>query len=141
MRVSRQQRIPFMSISCSHNRPAWRCSSVADCIFCRIAAKEVSSEIVAEDEQVVAFRDINPQAPVHILVIPKKHLANVAAAGEADEGLLGHLLRVGAQVAAEAGVAESGYRMVLNRGEDAGEAVPHTHLHVIGGRALGWPPG
>jgi len=114
---------------------------MADCIFCKIAAKEVPSQIVAEDDQVVAFRDANPQAPVHVLVIPKSHIANVAAAEKGDESLLGHILRVGAQVATEAGVAQGGYRMVLNRGPDAGEAVPHIHLHVIGGRALEWPPG
>jgi len=114
---------------------------VSECIFCKIAAKEVPSQIVAEDDQVVAFTDTNPQAPVHVLVIPKRHIANVAAAREGDESLLGHLLRVGTQVAVEAGLVESGYRMVLNRGRDAGEVVLHIHLHVIGGRALGWPPG
>jgi histidine triad (HIT) family protein len=114
---------------------------VVDCIFCKIAAKEIPSDIVAEDDQVVAFSDINPQAPVHVLVIPKRHIANVAAAGAQDQDLLGHLLRVGAQVAAQAGVAESGFRLVINRGPHSGEAVPHLHLHVVGGRPLGWPPG
>ena len=112
-----------------------------DCLFCRIAAKEIPSQIVFEDEQVVAFKDINPQGPVHILVIPKRHIANVATAAAEDEALLGHILCVGAQVAAEAGVAESGFRLVFNRGAHAGEAVPHLHLHVIGGRPLAWPPG
>ncbi len=114
---------------------------MADCLFCRIAAHEIPSQIVAEDDQVLAFRDINPQGPVHILVIPKRHVANVAAAGADDEALLGHLLRIGAQIAAAEGVAESGYRLVFNRGPHAGEAVPHLHLHVIGGRPLAWPPG
>jgi histidine triad (HIT) family protein len=114
---------------------------MADCLFCQIAAHEIPTQIVTEDDQVIAFRDINPQGPVHLLVIPKRHIANVAAAQADDEALLGHLLRVGAQVATAEGVAESGYRLVFNRGPHAGEAVPHLHLHVIGGRPLGWPPG
>jgi histidine triad (HIT) family protein len=114
---------------------------MSDCLFCRIVAGEVPSRIVFEDERLVAFEDINPQAPVHLLVIPRKHVANVAAAQAEDESLLGHLLRVGAQVAAEAGVAASGFRLVVNRGPHSGEAVPHLHLHVLGGRPLGWPPG
>ena len=112
-----------------------------DCIFCKIVAGEIPSEIVAEDDKTVAFKDINPQAPVHILVIPKKHIANSAATGAEDEALLGRLIRAGCEVAAEVGVNETGFRLVLNNGRDAGEAVPHLHLHVLGGRSLGWPPG
>ena len=112
-----------------------------DCIFCKIATKEMPSEIVAEDEETIAFKDINPQAPVHILVIPKKHIANSAAAAAEDEALLGRLILTGCQVASEAGVSQTGFRLVLNNGCDAGEAVPHMHLHELGCRALGWPPG
>lgn len=114
---------------------------MGDCLFCRIVAREVSATVVAEDEQVLAFKDINPQAPVHILVVPKRHISNTAGSAEEDEPLLGHLLRMGCRVASEAGVGESGFRLVLNNGPDSGEAVPHLHLHVLGGRRLGWPPG
>jgi len=114
---------------------------MADCLFCRIVAGEIPAALVAEDEDVVAFKDINPQAPVHILVIPRRHLPNTAASAEADEPLIGHLLRVGCRIAAEAGVGDSGFRLVLNNGPDSGEAVNHLHLHVLGGRRLVWPPG
>jgi histidine triad (HIT) family protein len=112
-----------------------------ECLFCKIASGELPAEIVYEDERCVAFKDINPQAPVHILVIPKRHVGNMAALEEADEALAGHLVRVCAQVAKEAGVEEGGYRVVANVGPDAGESVPHLHLHVLGGRKLAWPPG
>jgi len=114
---------------------------MADCLFCRIAAGEIPAAVLAEDEDMLAFRDINPQAPVHLLAIPKRHIANTAASTEEDEALLGALLRFGCRVASEAGVAESGFRLVLNNGPDSGEAVPHLHLHILGGRRLGWPPG
>jgi len=114
---------------------------MADCLFCKIVAGEIPATVVAEDEGLLAFRDINPQAPTHLLVIPRRHIANTVASTEADEALLGRLLRFGCRVAAEAGVAESGFRLVLNNGPDSGEAVPHLHLHVLGGRKLGWPPG
>jgi len=114
---------------------------MADCLFCRIIAGEIPATVVAQDDELLAFRDINPQAPVHLLVIPRRHIANSAASEEDDAPLLGRLLRFGCRVAAEAGIGDSGFRLVLNNGPDSGEAVPHLHLHVLGGRRLGWPPG
>jgi histidine triad (HIT) family protein len=112
-----------------------------DCIFCRIAAGEIDSEIVHEDEHCVAFRDINPQAPTHVLVIPRRHIAGLAETEEGDRELLGHLMLTVADVARAEGIAESGYRTVINWGRDAGMEVPHLHIHVLGGRAMSWPPG
>ena len=112
-----------------------------DCIFCKIVAGEIPSKKIYEDESAFAFRDINPQAPTHALVIPRKHIASLDAAGEADEALLGHLLRVAAQVAHSEGHAEGGFRTVINNGADAGQTVFHIHVHVLAGRHLSWPPG
>lgn len=110
-------------------------------LFTRIIRRELPSQIVHEDDRAIAIRDIRPQAPVHILIIPKKVIARVGEAEAADESLLGHLLLVAAEVARKEGIAGSGYRLVINNGPDAGEAVPHLHVHLLGGRALGWPPG
>jgi len=112
-----------------------------DCIFCKIAAGEMPSDLVYEDEDCVAFRDINPQAPTHILVIPRKHVVGLAEAQHEDETLLGKLMLAAAQIADDEGLNESGYRVVVNWGPDSGMAVPHLHLHVLGGRAMAWPPG
>jgi histidine triad (HIT) family protein len=112
-----------------------------DCIFCKIVAGEIPAQLVYEDEGAVAFRDINPQAPTHVLVIPRTHVASLAEAGEGHESLLGRLLLAAARVAREAGLAESGYRTVINSGAGAGQSVFHLHLHVLGGRPLKWPPG
>jgi histidine triad (HIT) family protein len=112
-----------------------------DCIFCKIAAGEMDAEIVYEDEQCVAFRDINPQAPTHILVIPRTHITGIAETEESDRDLLGHLLLTVADVARDEGIAESGYRTVINWGRDGGMEVSHLHLHLLGGRAMSWPPG
>ncbi len=112
-----------------------------DCLFCQIAAGEIDSDIVYEDEDCLAFHDINPQAPTHVLVIPRRHIAGLAEAEEGDRDLLGHLLLVAAEVAREEGIAESGYRTVINWGRDGGMEVSHLHLHVLGGRAMSWPPG
>jgi histidine triad (HIT) family protein len=110
-------------------------------LFEKIAAREVPATIVYEDEQVVAFRDIKPQAPTHILIIPRKPIPRIAEAKPEDQQVLGHLLLKAAEVARQLGLAESGFRLVLNNGRDAGEAVPHLHCHIVGGRRLGWPPG
>jgi histidine triad (HIT) family protein len=112
-----------------------------DCIFCKIVAGEIPAAKVFEDERAVAFRDINPQAPTHALVIPRAHVSSLNEASESDEALLGHLLRVAARVAREEGHAEAGYRTVINTGAHAGQTVFHVHVHVLGGRALSWPPG
>jgi histidine triad (HIT) family protein len=112
-----------------------------NCLFCRIIAGEVPADIVHQDERCVAFRDINPQAPVHVLVIPRDHMESLDEATQKDEALLGHLLRVAARVANEQGLSESGYRTVVNTGAGAGQSVFHLHVHVLGGRPLSWPPG
>jgi len=112
----------------------------ASCIFCRIASKEVPSAIVYENEDLLAFRDLSPQAPTHILVIPKRHVASLDDLGAADDALLGSMLLAAKHVATEAGLAR-GYRIVTNCGPDAGQSVAHLHLHVLGGRPMSWPPG
>jgi histidine triad (HIT) family protein len=114
---------------------------VTECLFCAIVAGEIPATGVRETDQVLAFRDINPQAPTHVLVIPKAHYPNVAALAAADEGLLGALITEAHQVAVAEGIAESGYRVVFNTGEQAGQTVPHVHAHLLGGRSLTWPPG
>jgi histidine triad (HIT) family protein len=111
------------------------------CIFCKIVAGELPAAKVFEDERAIAFSDINPQAPTHALVIPRAHIASLNEAVESDEALLGHLLRVAARVAREAGHAEGGFRTVVNTNADAGQTVFHVHVHVLGGRKLTWPPG
>jgi histidine triad (HIT) family protein len=110
-------------------------------IFSKIIAREIPARIVYEDELCLAFHDVNPQAPVHILIIPKKEIPRVAAATRADEPLVGHLLFVAQNVARGEGIADTGFRLVINNGRDGGETVPHLHVHLLGGRALAWPPG
>lgn len=114
---------------------------MSDTIFGKIARGEVETDFLYEDEHAVAFHDLAPQAPVHILVIPRKPIVNLADASDEDRELLGHCLRVCAQVAADAGLEEGGYRVVTNNGEGGGQSVFHLHFHVLGGRALQWPPG
>lgn len=112
-----------------------------DCIFCKIARRELDAAVIYEDDQCVAFEDLNPQAPVHVLVIPKKHLADFGEADAADAQLLGHLCRVCENVAELKGIAADGYRVVANKGALSGQSVFHLHLHVLGGRPMSWPPG
>ena len=112
-----------------------------NCLFCRIIAGEIPGEVVHQDEQCVVIQDINPQAPMHILVIPRDHLESLDEASQRDERLLGHLLRVSARVANDQGHGEGGYRTVINTGAGAGQSVFHLHLHVLAGRPLNWPPG
>ena len=111
------------------------------CLFCRIVAGETPADFVYQDERCVVIRDINPQAPMHVLVIPREHLESLDDAAQTDEPLLGHLLRVGARVANDEGHGESGYRSVINTGAGAGQSVFHLHVHVLAGRTLNWPPG
>jgi len=113
----------------------------ADCLFCRIIAREIPADIVHRDETVLAFRDINPQAPTHILVIPTRHIASAAELTDADGPLVGHLLAVIADLARAEDVVASGFRVVTNTGPDAGQSVAHLHLHLLGGRSMAWPPG
>lgn len=110
-------------------------------IFDKIIAKEIPADIVYEDDRCLAFRDISPQAPVHVLVIPKKPIRSIETAMDKDAALLGHLMTVIRDVARSEGVAEGGYRVVTNIGGDGGQSVDHLHFHVLGGRKLGWPPG
>ena len=110
-------------------------------LFEKIAARQIPAKIVYEDDLVLAFHDINPQAPVHVLLVPKKPIARVGEAQAGDQALLGHLLLKAAHVAALLGLADSGYRLVLNQGRGGGESVPHLHCHILGGRPLAWPPG
>ena len=109
-------------------------------LFQKICDREIPGTIVYEDEQVVAFRDIHPAAPTHVLIVPRKPIARVGEAGPEDQAVLGHLLLKAADVARQLGL-QGGYRLVFNNGRDAGEAVPHLHCHILGGRQLGWPPG
>jgi len=113
---------------------------MSDTIFSKIINREIPADIVYEDDRALAFKDINPQAPTHILVIPKKPIPQLAASQAEDQDLLGHLLLIVKEVAAEAGL-ENGYRVVLNNGADSGQTVDHLHLHILGGRSMQWPPG
>jgi histidine triad (HIT) family protein len=115
--------------------------SEQNCLFCRIVAGEIPADIVYQDERCIAFRDTNPQAPVHVLVIPREHMESLDEATQKDEATLGHLLRVAARVANEQGISETGYRAVINTGAGAGQSIFHLHVHVLGGRQLNWPPG
>lgn len=112
-----------------------------DCLFCKIAAGQIPSDKLFEDDTLLAFRDIDPQAPVHFLVIPKKHISSAAALTENDSALLGHVFAVIAKLCRELGCDESGYRVVTNVGEDGGQSVKHLHFHVLAKRSLAWPPG
>ena len=112
-----------------------------DCLFCRIASGAIPVTFLYQDEDVVAFPDINPKAPTHALVVPRRHVATLNDLAPGDDALVGKMIRVGGLVAGQKGHAQSGYRTVFNCGADAGQTVFHIHLHVLGGRVLGWPPG
>jgi Diadenosine tetraphosphate (Ap4A) hydrolase and other HIT family hydrolases len=114
---------------------------MSECIFCKIAKGEIPAEVVYEDDQVLAFRDLNPQAPVHILVIPRRHIATLNDLDDGDAELMGRLHLAAKRIAADEGIAESGYRTVINCNAAAGQTVFHVHLHLLGGRPMGWPPG
>jgi histidine triad (HIT) family protein len=110
------------------------------CIFCKIVQREVPAKIVYEDDRAVAFNDINPKAPVHVLIVPRRHLGTLLDAGEADDRLLGHLLLAANRVAGQEGIAERGFRLVLNCNSEGGQVVFHLHIHLLGGRPLRWNP-
>lgn len=112
-----------------------------DCLFCRIANMEIPADIVFEDDTVLAFRDITPKAPTHILLIPREHISSAASLTDENGPMLGRLFSVAAQLARDEGIARTGYRLTTNSGADAGQSVRHLHFHLMGGRAMGWPPG
>lgn len=114
---------------------------MTDCLFCKIAQQQIPATIIHQDDQVVAFRDISPQAPVHALVIPRRHITTLNDIGPADAGLLGHMIVTAQQIAAQDGIDETGFRLVMNCNRDGGQTVYHIHLHVLGGRSMHWPPG
>ncbi len=111
-----------------------------DCLFCKIAAKEIPSEKVYEDELVYAFKDVSPQAPVHFLIVPKKHISSIDELEESDKELVGHIMLLVKKLTGELGLT-NGYRVVINCKEDGGQTVEHLHFHILGGRSLNWPPG
>ena len=112
-----------------------------ECIFCKIAAGQIPATLVYEDDQVVAFDDLNPQAPTHLLIVPREHHASLALVPAGEELVLGKLLALTRELAAALGLDARGYRVVINTGPEAGQSVPHLHLHLLAGRPLGWPPG
>ncbi len=107
-----------------------------DCVFCKIVAGEIPTDILYQDEEVIAFRDINPMAPIHLLIIPKKHISSLAQLSEAESSLIGNMVNTANQLAKREGISESGYRLVINCGEQGGQLVPHLHMHLLGGRQL-----
>ena len=114
---------------------------MAKCIFCRMVDREIQPDVVYEDEDILAFRDANPQSPTHVLLIPKEHIATTNDLDESNAAIVGRLYLAARQVAANEGVAERGYRMVMNCNPEAGQSVYHIHLHLLGGRPMNWPPG
>ena len=114
---------------------------MADCLFCRIAAGEVPATRVHEDDLIIAIRDVSPQAPVHVLLMPREHVVSARELGEGEGAMLGRLFAVAARIAADEGVADDGYRLVTNVGREAGQSVSHLHFHLLGGRRMAWPPG
>jgi histidine triad (HIT) family protein len=114
---------------------------MSDCLFCGIVDGRVKANVVYQDERIVAFKDISPKAPVHVLIIPRKHMAGVLDIEVEDGALIGEIFQVASRLAKELGIAESGFRVVVNSGADAGQSVSHMHYHLLGGRRMAWPPG
>ena len=113
---------------------------LTDCLFCKIIKRELPSDVLYEDDEVLAFRDVKPEAPVHVLIIPKRHIESLADLTREDEDVMGHAMFVASRLARDLGISE-GYRVVVNCGKGAGQSVFHIHMHLLGGRSLGWPPG
>lgn len=111
------------------------------CLFCQIAEGKIPAKVVLQDDQVIAFHDIDPKAPTHVLVVPKRHITSITDLAEGDDALAGRLVRTARDIARDQGLADRGFRLVFNAGDDAGYSVHHIHLHLVGGRKLGWPPG
>lgn len=132
---------PASSTNSALDSAAMSDGAAAGCLFCRIVAGDIPAEVLRRDERTVAFRDVAPKAPTHVLVVPVQHTENAAATAAVDPSLLGALVLAAAEVAAGEGIADSGYRLVLNTGADAGQTVFHTHLHLLGGEPQGWPIG
>ena len=114
---------------------------MADCLFCKIIARTIPSTVVYEDDRVMAFNDVDPQAPTHVLIVPKRHIATLNDIGTEDDQIVGELIRRASAIARERGFSETGYRTVFNTNRGAGQTIFHIHLHLLGGRPLGWPPG
>jgi len=112
-----------------------------ECIFCKIIDGQIPADLIYQDDSIVAFRDINPHAPTHVLIIPKKHIEKISDLNEEDEGLVGKMVLVAKKIAEDEGISESGFRLVFNNNKDAGQEVFHIHLHLLGGRKFSWPPG
>lgn len=112
-----------------------------DCLFCKIANKELESQYVYEDEKVIAFKDVDPQAPVHVLIIPKKHYTSILDVPDDEMNIIAHIYKIAKKIVKDRGVAQKGFRLINNCGEEGGQSVPHLHFHLLGGRLLGWPPG
>ena len=137
-----QPHVRVGQIQLEHSHPIKEARNVSDsCLFCRIVAGEIPAEIVHQDDEVIAFRDIAPKAPLHLLVIPRRHIASLNEAEEADAPVLGRLMTTAARLAKSEGVADDGWRAVVNVGEGGGQTVFHVHLHVMAGRKMTWPPG
>ena len=115
--------------------------ALADCLFCRIVAGEIAARVVREDADTLAFRDIDPRAPTHVLIVPRRHIASVNDLEQGDAGLIGQLYLAAREIAAAEGIDGNGYRLVMNTGPEAGQSVAHIHLHLLGGRHMMWPPG
>ena len=114
---------------------------MSDCLFCRVAAGQIPAAIVYQDDRLVAFRDVNPQAPLHVLIVPRRHIATLNDLTAAEDSLVGEMIRCAATIAGQQGHADAGYRALLNCNQDAGQSVFHIHLHLLAGRSMSWPPG
>lgn len=112
-----------------------------DCIFCKIASHEIPADLIYEDKDIVAFKDANPQAPIHLLIVPKKHIKSILDISDEDEKLVGKMVRVAQKLAEDLDLTSKGFRLVVNTGDDGGQSVAHLHVHLLGGRSMKWPPG